>query len=371
MTKPFGALFKKTSPEADSPTAPTTNVGLQNSPSASQPSSQTRAAEHLAFLNFVYQLLFGRDAEPIAVEHWTKYLAQGLPYKELFEALWKSEEFAEKVEQNRFVKRYSEPHPESVSDRRADQLIDDRALQRLVEELSTNRTQLFEIPTVRSLVSQWRYRDLNAAESIKFYDGEVPDVLPNTAAYNELSLRSSVGLDRGTAVIYPLRAISWIQKDIDKLKVLVVGARSEVELFALLAAGFQIQNITMVDLISYSPFVEIGDMHNLRFADDSFDLVLLAHVLSYSATRKKAAHELCRVTKPGGIVSFCEASAQLKVECTAPDEMHISAIKYSNCAEVIETFAPYVGDVIFKLEPREPYDVMSARVALTFVVQKN
>ena len=45
-------------------------------------------------INFVYQLLFTRDAEAAALEHWRPYLAEGLTDLDFFLTLWNSAEIS-------------------------------------------------------------------------------------------------------------------------------------------------------------------------------------------------------------------------------------------------------------------------------------
>jgi hypothetical protein len=342
-----------------------------------QPTDSKTTQDNSAFINLLYQILFSRDAEPVAQTTWAKYLAEGHSYKELFELLWKSEEFKKKAEQNYYLRKPPEETEVAGSagtddaNTAAANLITDVYFAKLLEVLREDRLKLFEIPLVRSLVSQWRYRDMDAASKTTVTPGSPDHVLPHTAEYNELSLRSSVGLDRGSIVIYPLRSMGWVNENISNLTVLVVGARAEAELFALLSAGFRAENITMVDLVSYSPFVEIGDMHDMRFPDDTFDIVLLSHVISYSASPRKAAHELARVAKHGGLISHCEPAEQFKMYI-APHEVRFdNAKRYSSCADLLEVYAPYAGQVIYQLEPKAPYTEVLSKVAVTFEVDKS
>jgi len=48
----------------------------------------------------------------------------------------------------------------------------------------------------------------------------------------------------------------------------------------------------------------VGDMHELRFADASFDAVLLLHVLTYSNRPEQAIGEAARVLRPGGALAL-------------------------------------------------------------------
>jgi SAM-dependent methyltransferase len=92
-------------------------------------------------------------------------------------------------------------------------------------------------------------------------------------------------------------------------KVLVIGCRNELDLLLLFAKGFSTRKVRGLDLISYSPFVDCGDMHSLPYPDDTFDVVICGWTLSYSRTPDLAAAEMKRVTKSDGVIAaaveFC------------------------------------------------------------------
>ncbi len=54
-----------------------------------------------------------------------------------------------------------------------------------------------------------------------------------------------------------------------------------------------------------SPRFLQADVNSLPFADNSFDVVLAAHVLEHMATPKRTLAELHRVLKPGGVLVAC------------------------------------------------------------------
>ena len=66
-------------------------------------------------------------------------------------------------------------------------------------------------------------------------------------------------LDRPMLMANVVSSLARVQQRIDKLDVLSIGPRSEIEIFGLIGAGFSPDRIRAVDLFSYSPFVEIGD----------------------------------------------------------------------------------------------------------------
>jgi len=51
--------------------------------------------------------------------------------------------------------------------------------------------------------------------------------------------------------------------------------------------GFHPDRIKAVDLFSYSPYVELGDMHRLPYPDNSFDVVFLAGYYPIVAIRRR------------------------------------------------------------------------------------
>src|SRR5690606_26436775 len=86
-------------------------------------------------------------------------------------------------------------------------------------------------------------------------------------------------------------------------QVLSIGPRAEGELLNLAAHGFEWSKIRGLDLISYSPRIDLGDMHNIPYSDASFDVVIAGWVLAYSERPAVAAQEMARVTRPGGLVA--------------------------------------------------------------------
>lgn len=106
--------------------------------------------------------------------------------------------------------------------------------------------------------------------------------------------------DRVNLLIKPLVAIEKINPE---SKVLIIGPRNENDLYLLHAQGVKMENITGLDLMSYSSRIKIGDMHNMEFNDNTFDAVIFGWTLSYSSEPKKAINEIIRVTKNEGLVA--------------------------------------------------------------------
>jgi ubiquinone/menaquinone biosynthesis C-methylase UbiE len=81
---------------------------------------------------------------------------------------------------------------------------------------------------------------------------------------------------------------------------LSIGPRYESELYGLLGLGFKRKKIEAVDTFSYSPMIQVGNVHDLRFQSGSFDLIVCGWTIAYSEKPLDAIQEIVRVTKPSG-----------------------------------------------------------------------
>jgi SAM-dependent methyltransferase len=107
---------------------------------------------------------------------------------------------------------------------------------------------------------------------------------------------------RTERIIAILRSIRGVK--LHALKTLVVGPRNEAELMLLSSYGFDTAKLTAIDLFSYSPAVQLMDMHQLKFPDDSFDAIYSAFVITYSDDIPGAINESIRVAKDGALIVF-------------------------------------------------------------------
>lgn len=77
---------------------------------------------------------------------------------------------------------------------------------------------------------------------------------------------------------------------------LCLGARTGQEVAALQQLGIPARGM---DLVACEPYVEEGDIHQLRYADGEFDL-LFTNVFDHSLYPDKFISEMERVCRPGG-----------------------------------------------------------------------
>ena len=115
-----------------------------------------------------------------------------------------------------------------------------------------------------------------------------------------LAGRAAFGMgNRMSILLYPLAAAL---RDTDAPRVLIVGPRTEDDLY--LAKSLGIHNVRGLDLFSYSEMIDIGDMHQTSYPSASFDAVVLGWVISYSTMPERLVQECKRIVKPGGYLAF-------------------------------------------------------------------
>lgn len=160
--------------------------------------------------------------------------------------------------------------------------------------------QIFLIDAVRHYVAKIRFGYFTKiVRRFKIFNDQNQAIATNTIPHNIKGMKD-LAVIRSLALIKPLSVIETLNRD---SKVLTIGPRTEGEIFSLLGHGFQRKNITALDLISYSPWIEVGDMHQMPYPDNSFDAVVMGWVIAYSENPELAAKEVIRVTKNGGIVA--------------------------------------------------------------------
>lgn len=83
--------------------------------------------------------------------------------------------------------------------------------------------------------------------------------------------------------------------------VLCVGCRNGVELDEFRARGFG--RVVGIDLFSQREDIQVMDMHDMTFADDTFDVVYSSHSLEHAYDVGKVVRELMRVARDGGLAA--------------------------------------------------------------------
>jgi SAM-dependent methyltransferase len=151
-------------------------------------------------------------------------------------------------------------------------------------------------------------------------------------------------------LIKPLSTIETLNKN---SKILVIGPRNENDLFSLLGHGFAWRNIYGLDLITYSHKIVLGDMHDMPFNDDFFDVVLCGWTLSYSSIPEKAAKEMLRVVRNKGIIGIgVEYSKMLKEDSEhllgyAIQDYSLLDKRINSTSDILDLFSQKVDHLFF------------------------
>jgi hypothetical protein len=148
---------------------------------------------------------------------------------------------------------------------------------------------------------------------------------------------------RSLIPLWPLKALDFTR--FINMKVLSIGPRMESELFKLVSMGFQLKNIKSIDIQSYSDLIELADMIKMPFGDNTFDLVIIGYVITYTNEPKKAIDEVIRVSKNKGIVSMCHSHAS-EFPSRGYSNVHINSSKV-----MLDFFGENLGYTYFKYHP--------------------
>lgn len=227
---------------------------------------------------------------------------------------------------------------------------DGPALVELVRQLLQSYPDEFlQIPFIRTTLATIR---IDALDKDNLKLGQVADpaaLVENALSHNVDGMMGKVSLIRPTILVMPLRSLDRVAENMKRLRVLSVGPRTEVEIYTLVACGFEPSNIRGLDLFSYSDYVDAGDMHAMPYEDNSFDIVILGWVLAYSNDQKKVASEVLRVLRPGGIVAVgYEYTPFTSEELRGQGSDVADAPKLKSNEEIYSLFAPHVEDIYFR-----------------------
>lgn len=209
--------------------------------------------------------------------------------------------------------------------------------------------QLLRVTFIRFLICALRYVwFVFVLRRMRMLDVTSGDVATNTVTHN-LRGMFDLAVERSLRLILPLVSLEVVRDRVRESQILSIGARTEGELYNLYAYGFSKRNVRAVDLVSYSPRVQLGDMHGLDFADSSFDITLVGWVLAYSENKPKAAAEIVRVTRSGGLVAIGSEWLRASVSEISEELGYTpgSSSRVADMESLVSLFGEHVDHVYF------------------------
>jgi len=173
---------------------------------------------------------------------------------------------------------------------------------------------------------------------------------------------------RPSILINALVCIQYIRLNAPDLKVLCIGPRTEAEFFHFMGEGFAAPNLTGLDLMSYSEFVDVGDMHYMPYDDDTFDIVFVGWTLTYSKEIQRVADECIRVAKPGAYVAVGVESDGKNTKGELYNYTLTDAINILETSEITDLFEGHIHSVPFRHEVhrsmRDTHDMVMVIIEL-------
>lgn len=207
--------------------------------------------------------------------------------------------------------------------------------------------QFLQITYVRVLVGKVRfYYFTRIIKNLQTFESK--DAINKTVDHNLKGL-SKFGLTRMNKIIKPLSVLENLNEN---SKILVIGPRNEEDILNLIGNGFSKKNIIGLDLISYSPFIQIGDMHQTNFESDSFDAIVCGWTLSYSNQPSKFANEMVRIIKNKGVIAIGVEYSTLSDEDNFKVHNGYTLLtdgfeRINSVKAILDLFHNYIGEVFF------------------------
>ena len=171
-----------------------------------------------------------------------------------------------------------------------------------VQKIKRGFWSLLKHYDIRYYVVSLRYTFLKKNMKFGNYQNESIGELTvkhNLSAFN--IPRSAFGCEgRMELLIYPL--VAYYRSNREKIKILVVGCRSEDDVLWLKSYGFS--DTVGMDLFSYSKNILIGDIHHTGFPEKTYDVVLLGWMISYTKDPAAVVKECRRILKDGGLLGI-------------------------------------------------------------------
>jgi SAM-dependent methyltransferase len=146
--------------------------------------------------------------------------------------------------------------------------------------------------------------------------------------------------------------------------VLCVGCRNALELDRFRALGFE--DVVGIDLFSQRADILAMDMHEMSFANDSFDVVYASHALEHSYDVDRVVREIRRVARHGAVVGV---EVPVRAQASAADR-----IVFTGLEELRRVFQPQIGEDLLAEEqpPRSATNEQGTEIArLIFRLRKD
>jgi SAM-dependent methyltransferase len=247
-------------------------------------------------------------------------------------------------------------------------MLGEEELRQSLAWLSTHQEKFLMIPEIGNFLAQINARAAAEKGEIRSLQGG----RAGTVEHNLGALQGGIGMNRGSQLLFSIRADNFVWKNSRHLRVLIVGPRDESEIFTWIGFDFDKRNIIGLDLISYSDFVSLGDMHKIPFEDDHFDIAVLSHCLNYTHQPIAVCAEITRVLRDGGVAVIGDEYTSRAVVETSQHLTEKSQNHWVRAADLEALFGSSFGETIFRTDPVPPFDdAVGKRLVAAFRIKKH
>lgn len=143
------------------------------------------------------------------------------------------------------------------------------------------------------------YKIKKSFQFLKIKNGITGTINHNKQVFNKFPLTDFTmkRMDRLIAVIKSLELIA------DQSNFLIIGPRTESDIYKIIY-NYPQSKINAIDIISYSPLIDLQDAHCTNFNSNSFECIISGWVLKYSTNKEKMMNEMIRVVKNEGLIAI-------------------------------------------------------------------
>lgn len=182
--------------------------------------------------------------------------------------------------------------------------VEESDIRGIINYLLRNKpSDLFLLDIAKYVVGKRRFDKAKSHDKIDV-SSSIEFVRNGAIEHNYSGMQRFSSIERTNRLIRPLCAIDKVFFKAHEMSVLSIGPRTEMELLSLVAQGFDPDKIRGLDLISYSPWIDLGNMHYMPYKDNTFDVVISGWVLGYSDNPELACQEMLRVSKDDCIIAI-------------------------------------------------------------------
>lgn len=176
----------------------------------------------------------------------------------------------------------------------------------------TAKIETLKLPIVRRAITRVRYRRFvrkarfRNTPAFLILEGQGGEGVTAQALHHNINpnwMFYRGFADRPDLITRPLSALDSVRQNGQRMRVLIVGARTEAEALSFMSIGFLEENITCCDLFSYTPKIELANLVALPYSENQFDVLVLGWVLEFVRDLDSAITESLRVLAPDGLIA--------------------------------------------------------------------